>query len=114
MKKRLTLNYVWAECIKMYTYVVKKKQAGDYRTVSELKTAWVNRHGYKSNELNSDCFFCEYDEHHQPVVRCNCKFCPAAMVDENFHCVNIEYEWRTKPDLFLKEILILDAIRRVK
>lgn len=114
MKKRLTLNYVWAECIKMYTYVVKKRKAGDTRSVSDLKTVWVNRHGYKSNKLNSDCFFCEYDERRMPSPRINCASCPGKLVDSSFHCTNAQFIWCKYPDFFLKEIIRLDAIRRAR
>ena len=114
MKKRLTLNYVWAECIKMYTYVTKKRAAGDSRSVKRLKQAWLNRHGYKTDELNSDCFFCEYDERHQPLVRNNCNWCPAELIDSSFSCGNEPFKWFKFPGLFLKELLRLDAIRRAK
>lgn len=113
MKKRLTLNYVWAECIKMYTYVVKQKAAGDGRDVSSLKQMWLNRRGYKTNELCSDCFFCEYDERHKkPNI--NCKLCPAAIVDPDFFCGNRPYTWSKYPNLFLRELLRLDKKRRTK
>ena len=114
MKKRLTLNYVWAECIKMYTYIVKKKATGSTKTVSRLKALWVTRHGYKGYELAENCFFCEYSQRHQIPLKHICTMCPAKLVDSVFQCCKIKYEWSKYPDLFLKEILRLDAIRRAK
>lgn len=112
MKKRLTLNYVWAECIKMYTHVVKRYQPG--MSVIQLKQAWLHRYGYKTEELNSDCFFCEYDERHQPAIRNNCNWCPGRLADSIFYCGSMGYTWSTKPNLFLKEIIRLDEKRRTK
>ena len=115
MKKRyLTLNYVWSECIKMYTYVVKKKAVGDIRSVSTLKKVWVTRRGYRRYELSENCFFCEYAQRHQIPLEHACTSCPGKLVDSHFQCSTPRYNWDDYPDLFLTEILRLDKKRRAK
>jgi len=105
MKKKRTLNQTWTLCLRMWKKV-KNKFAKDGKTISELKREWLRENGFVyRGTIQGNCFFCDAS----PVT---CDTCPGKLVDHNFMCATEEYDYETKPDLFYKELLRLNRIRK--
>lgn len=106
MKKKRTLNQTWVLCLRMWQWIAKVWVEGmDVVDISVLKVQWL-----RDNKLTmtsaSDCFFCDYC--------CVCSYCPGALVDDSFRCGNEDYNFKTKPVEFYKELLRLNRIRKAK
>ena len=111
-EKRLTLNNVWELCVDgLWKYVAKRKQAGDKRSVYDLKVAWMRRHDYEEDEIQAECFFCEYNNRHYHL---DCRNCPGKLVDATFSCSNPSYSYKTRPYRFYRKLLALDKKRRAR
>lgn len=106
--KRLTLNEIWEQCLKMWRWIVRQKCP---RNVKNLKEEWLKRNGFKDDYPDSDCFFCEWD--FSKGVD-SCSYCPAKKVDENFYCGTAEYNYFRKSAAFLRKIIELNKIRLAK
>ena len=113
--KRLTLNETWKQCLAMWKWIAKQIRAGDNQGIYGLKVTWVKKHGIKVDELQGNCFFCEYtrrDKHRGK--RDNCRLCPARKINKLFHCNKLPYNYLLEPRAFYKELLRLNRIRLKK
>lgn len=86
--KRLNLNETWALCLKMWKWIAMKvraaRNAGRIWNVDNLKKEWLQKHGIKDEEIDLNCFFCEYDDKRHSLTEC--QFCPARKIERDFHC----------------------------
>ena len=109
--KKITLNQTWVLCLRMWRWIANVWKTERYirYCVWELKDIWLKENGFK--DVYSDCFFCQYRE--GANGDCNV-VCPGALVDPNFDCYNIDYEWHRYPVEFYQELLRLNKIRKAK
>lgn len=109
--KKLNLDQTWKLCMSMWWWIVKKKKKRSRYSVGALKEQWLEKHRYKADEIDNDCFFCAYDERYKD----DCSRCPARIVDgEQFHCSNAAYSWSYKPILFYEKLKELNRKRLAK
>ena len=80
--KRLNLDETWKQGLMMWRWIAMRVKAGDERNVFVLKAMWLEKHGIENNEIDYNCFFCEYDSRY----RDDCDTCPAKRVNKLFHC----------------------------
>lgn len=108
MKKkiRFTKQFVWKECLAMYKWIAARWLLTG-TSVVELKKRWLKAHGYKTTDLQGNCFFCECDKRRTG----DCQSCPAVLIDADFDCYKDAYVWSKKPVEFYLEIVRLDKIR---
>lgn len=111
MKKKLTLNQTWTQCLRMWQWIAEVWQTPRYRRyyVSELKKIWLRKNGFYSYQLRDNCFFCEY----KGASLCRIA-CPGALVNPNFSCDHYAYNYINNPVEFYKELLRLNRIRKAK
>ena len=105
--EQASLNDVWAECLRMWAWIVEQVKAGN---IGYLKAVWLEDNGYGECDISNDCFFCQYSI----LPGDTCTHCPGKLVDRNWHCENPAYRWYDHPIEFNAEIKRLDAIRRTK
>ena len=105
--KKLTLEETWTECMRMWRWIAKKIRKDDTYDVNDLKITWLEKHGYRDEDIISDCFFCEYAEYNG-----KCTSCPGGKVDESFNCENLEYHWQAEPLKFYEKLKELNRIRK--
>ena len=110
MKKKLTLEKAWTECLRMWKWVAKHHD--EYVDVNEAKLQWLYDNGYENREVDGNCFFCEYDT--QIWLRKNCYNCPGKCICKSFDCGKPSYHYRIKPKAFYKKLVELDKKRRAK
>jgi hypothetical protein len=110
----MTLNKTWEECLRMWKWVSKKWKKGD--NVLVLKIDWLHDNGYGFNELDHDCFFCEYDEFYSRKYnnKGECRLCPARKIDNNFGCALSRYSYKNKPKAFYRKLVELNKKRLAK
>lgn len=106
MKKR-TLNQTWVLCLRMWRSIAKVWREGN--NVHRLKRIWINENGFSMSGVDAHCFFCDHN-----VENPGCSDCPGKLVDPNFCCESLEYDYETKPIAFYKELLRLNRIRKEK
>lgn len=102
--KKLTLDETWRLCLSMWRWIAKQWKLGR-RDVFDLKLEWLEKHGYKDQEIHENCFFC----HAAPA---NCPACPGRVIDSAFNCHNLT--WNTDPVAFLKVLEVLNRKRLAK
>ena len=107
MKKKLTLEKAWTECLRMWKWVAKHHD--EYVDINEAKLQWLYDNGYERFDVACRCFFCEYAG--GPSM---CRQCPGELVDRSFDCDNPSYHHRIKPKAFYKKLVELNKIRRAK
>lgn len=117
--KKLTLNQTWRMCLKKWAWVDKIIAAMDacgrkreFLSVEELKEVWCLDHGYP--DLFNNCFFCEYAQSIDSEGLDDCDNCPGRLVDKEFHCMNLMYDYFDKPHKFYAQLVKLDKKRRAK
>ena len=108
--KKLTLNQAWRLCLKQWKWIVKQIKAGDTHCVAILKRQWTTANGYDKDEIESECFFCEYCRFRNR----GCGHCPGKLVNKRFNCANTTYEYDVKPLKFYAKLLELDKKRKAK
>ena len=110
--QRMKLDTVWDRCIAMARWVAKWSECMGL-SVNVLKQMWLEANGYEDNDLDSNCFFCDFAERHMPdnAIR-SCPYCPGRAVDKRFSCVNVKYHHRDKPHAFLAKLENLNAKRK--
>lgn len=104
-----TLNQTWTLCLRMWRSISKEWIEGD--DIYVLKDEWIENNGFLKDEIDADCFFCDYVERQGDRT---CSTCPGKLVDINFHCEGLEYNFRYDPPAFYKELLRLNRIRKEK
>lgn len=117
--KRLTLDKTWDNCLRMWKWIaeqvkrIKNWDAYSYafqkNVIETLKRSWCKENGY--NELEYDCFFCEFAN--SVYVRSfNCDDnCPARKINKWFWCDNNSYHFTKEPLKFYAKLLALNKIR---
>ena len=114
MKKKMTLNKTWKECLRMWKWIVKQTGNNVYESsfvVDSLKYRWLKEHGYKPSTICCFCFFCEITA---DGAGYHCTKCPGVKVSRYFRCTNLTYFWAKYPAKFYKKLLQLDAKRKNK
>ena len=106
MKKR-TLNQTWTLCLRMWRSISKKWAEGD--NIYDAKRKWLIENRFFPSELESHCFFCDYN-----IRFYDCRGCPGQLVNKSFTCENADYNYETNPPAFYKELLRLNRIRKAK
>ena len=101
--KRLTLDETWKQCLEMWKWIAKQVRGGDKDEVWHLKVRWLEAHGIGEEDINSDCFFCEYTGRWGNRFG-NCGICPAVKVDPDFRCQDTWYDFEEEPIKFYNKI----------
>ncbi len=119
--KRLTLDETWVLCLKMWKWIARQVRAaikaGKTWSVIELKNEWLSNHGLACNNIEHDCFFCEYARKRNPykeIRGAGCNLCPAKKIVKDFQCVDYLYDYENNPIAFYKRIFQLNKIRLAK
>lgn len=107
MKKK-TLNQTWTLCLRMWRSIAKNWNGR--KSVIQQKKLWIRENGFEVDNLDADCFFCDYDVDNGM----GCRSCPGRLIDPDFDCRNEPYHFRNKPVKFYKELLRLNRIRKAK
>ena len=102
----MTLDQTWTNCLRMWKWIDKVWKPG--MSVVVLKKEWLEKWMPAAN-INSDCFFCEYDVQNG-LESCNC--CPGRLVNLRFTCDRKTYNYFKHPKKFYQKLLQLDARRR--
>jgi len=110
-KKRLTLNETWVLCLQMRKWVATQRKKGSRVTISNLILRWLEKHRYQDGELDSDCFFCEYDRQHRRQ-RGPCSFCPGVLVEPGFSCTDDDCDYEERPIAFYAKLVELNKKRK--
>lgn len=110
--KKLTLNQAWNRCLAMWKWIDKQVQKGTDLGVEELKAQWIKTQQgkYVINDLNGNCFFCEYASQQSELY--DCGPCPGRLADKRFSCTEPSYNYEYKPRKFYKKLLKLDKKRK--
>ena len=113
------LDRAWVNCLRMWKWISENLPEGFskfYRedkkeAVNRLKTEWLRMFRF-TREIEQSCFFCEYAEN--PRLASRCCYCPAKIVEPNFHCNLTEdsVSWIMDPVGFYKNLMRLDVIRK--
>ena len=107
MKKR-TLNQTWTLCLRMWRWIAKEWPT-TLKSISTLKSRWLSKNGFGGENIDHNCFFCDYNGN-----RIECRSCPGKLVNRRFGCANDAYYYLKKPGAFYKELLRLNRIRKAK
>ncbi len=118
MKELLTLDRAWFLCLQQWKDgIIKRLDEGSGSSVMILKNEWIDKlieqNDCDEEKIESDCFFCEYnlrqeDDDDKNII---CRSCPGKLVDDEFHCENIEYHYYDKPRKFYVKLLKLNSKR---
>lgn len=106
--KRLTLNETWVLCLRMWKWIAEQRKKERRTGVEGLKALWLKKHGYKDDEIDNDCFFCEYACQKQGCLNS----CPGYKVDSEFTCDNAEYSYCKHPIKFYTKLVELNKKRK--
>ncbi len=101
--KEYSLNDIWRLCRKMWADIK------DESNITKAKHAWLEKHGFMTNDITACCFFCEWGKVCDPDDHCNA--CPGKMVNSWFGCCNKTYHYYSKPRKFEAKIKVLDLKR---
>lgn len=112
--KKLTLEKTWTECLRMWRWIAKVVRAGSRACVDDLKVEWMERHSYKGNVIESNCFFCQYVRTHSKKCKKIEGSCPAQKVDPEFNCFCDDYSYDDKPIAFYNKLVALNRKRKKK
>jgi hypothetical protein len=118
MKKKLTLDLTWRECLRMWKGTAEEIRKGSTLDVDQLKREWLIGNGYKNNYPVYDCFFCDfagllYDVDFLGGKPCLSN-CPARKIDRKFLCNNESYHYFYKPLKFYAKLVELNKKRLAK
>jgi hypothetical protein len=105
---RLTTNKSWELCLKQWGWIIRQLKKDGTLDVEDLKEEWCKANGYE--ELDSNCFFCEYARQHRENVLLPCG-CPAKKIDKKFDCLGTDYHYTMNPFAFYKKLKQLNRIR---
>jgi hypothetical protein len=109
----MTLNQTWKNCLRMWKWIAKNWEPG--ANIRVLKRQWFCK--YKPQlDIESDCFFCEYQSQHNTKVDTliipDCMACPGKLVSKHFNCCCKTYNYEYHPKKFYQKLLQLDAKRK--
>ena len=109
----LTLTDTWDKCLEMWEWIVAKWLKDPTQSVGGLKVEWMDANGL-TGQVRNDCFFCQFGDEtlneFNSHLDCICEVCPARLVNRNFSCTNITYDYQDRPGKFLAKIKELRAI----
>ena len=106
--KKLTLNQTWTLCLKMWKWIAAEKRKHPRKQTWKSKFKWLRAHGYGTEDLEANCFFCEYTDTHGDN---GCAGCPGRKIDKEFHCENESYHWHDESLMFNKKLVSLNRKR---
>jgi hypothetical protein len=87
-----------------------------------MKEHFLKEHGIEVDELDQDCFFCQYDKMKQTELEAekigmtveefldkhdetgDCQFCPAKLIDPTFHCTMPPIHFEDNPRNFYRRV----------
>ena len=102
------LDLCWKNCLRMWKWIAKNWKKG--MDVLSMKREWLIRNGFASENIFSNCFFCDYVFGENKGK--NCEACPGMLVHPQFHCQNKTYDYCSKPKKFYAKLLHLNAKRK--
>lgn len=115
MDKQLTLEETWKLCLDMWKWIakcLKKHKKADYHLmVDTLKQKWLDKNGYEDIDIDSNCFFCEYQAQHPG--KNVCATCPGRLVSSTFDCFDDSCHFEYEPILFYKKLVRLYTQRQI-
>jgi hypothetical protein len=118
----ITLDEAWDWCISMWSSISRRCLKDTDTRVNAMKMQYLEKHGIKPDELDQDCFFCQYDRMMETKSKANqyglsvekfleehdemgdCQFCPGKLIDHTFHCTSPYYHFEDKPRHFYKKV----------
>ena len=102
----LTLDMAWDLCLEQWDWIKAEIEAGSKLSAITLKRQWCEENGFEDIDYN--CFFCEYDNQFRPG---GCVNCPGRLVDSKFFCGNEEYSYINRHFKFHAKLVELNKIR---
>lgn len=120
---KLSLEKTWTECLRMWEDIaaeirklIKKGAENIDYDVEELKYDWLEQDGYEPDNIQAQCFFCDYQRKHAKTgfEHVYCSRCPAKKIDKNFCCDNDDYDYQNNPLAFYAKLVELNRIRKNK
>ena len=109
--ERLTLNRAWTLCLRQWGHVTKRLEVDDSLDVEGLKREWMGANGFSFEDVESNCFFCEYNEQQRGL---GCANCPGKLVSKSFNCGRKTYHYYHRPHKFYAKIIHLNKKRKAK
>ena len=106
MSEKMDLETTWKNCLAMWKWIAEQIEAGDKRSVTMLKNAWIRKHGFEA--IMYDCFFCDYVISKGTSCRDDC---PARLIDPDFNCRNPKYDFYDEPLAFNAKLVVLNKER---
>ncbi len=101
---KLSYNEAFFLCLKQWGDMIREiKKNPNELSVVTLKLSWCIKNGFKG--VRSYCFFCEFTHNADE----SCETCPGRLVDPEFCCGNLAYDYRSKPLLFYEKLLKLKS-----
>ena len=112
--KMKVLDRSWINCVRMWKWISENLPNGFSEStdsikrfiINHLKLQWLRENKF-TKPLYHDCFFCDYDGKHGG----SCEFCPAALVKEEFDCMENGFHYALDPMNFYHRILKLSKMR---
>jgi len=113
--KKLTLDQTWERCLAMWKWIAEQvekaiRQHKRKPCIEDLKTEWLDLHGFGNDSLNNNCFFCEYNKYRTKSINKDC-WCPARLVDKGWTCFDEGRVFDEHPIAFYNKIKALNKIR---
>lgn len=105
--KDFTINKIWSECRRLWEHIEEELRRCPWKSVGWIKQEWMEANGY-GQTVAEDCFFCEFTRWWD---RNTCEYCPGKLVDPNFDCMHLDYNWYGEPVAFREEIERLNKLR---
>lgn len=116
--KRLTLDETWRLCLSMWRWIAKQKKEDSSAKSWLIKDEWLEKHGYKEDDISCSCFFCDYAEPRKKTYdESMCTYCPGNKVDKTLGrlwCQNKDIDWRDEPIVFYNKLRSLNRKRLTK
>jgi len=106
------LDEVWSECIRMHENI-----CAFLSNKGAPKEIWLRQQKYDFCKIASSCFFCQYDDDHNPnhlpdPARTGCPSCPGVLVEPGWTCMNVNFAYGNYDGKFVIELKRLDEIRK--
>lgn len=101
-----TLDRTWVNCLRMWKWISENWKKGD--NVVTMKKRWLRNNGFNAGSIKNYCFFCDYHSNENE----DCEICPGKLINSQFHCQNVTYNYYLKPKKFYAKLLHLNAKRK--
>lgn len=111
----MNLNKTWKLCLSMWRWIAEERRKDNQELVNTLKEEWLQKHGFKEDEIKNDCFFCNYAVTHKTRVNVTgggCGTCPGARVAREFNCDGSDYDYYHYPIAFYNKLRSLNRKRK--